>query len=83
MSEDLAYCSGCGKPRLIVVRTIDGRYPIVQCGRVRRPGLLSLAAARSVIRERRARLKLRKAELRRTYGEEKRRRDDPRLKAVR
>lgn len=50
-----AYCLGCGKPRFVVIRTVDERFPIVQCGRVRRPGTRDRAEARRVIKGRRER----------------------------
>lgn len=58
-----AFCTGCGKPRVILVETIDPRYPIVACGRVKRPGTYDRAYAKSIIKNRRARRKAQKAAL--------------------
>lgn len=71
-----AYCTGCGKPRLIVgaaskdgpQMTIDPRYVLVQCGRVKREGIFDRVAARRVIKARRARKKALKAARIETYG---------------
>lgn len=69
MGPDEAYCTGCGKPRPILHNTVDGRYPIVQCGRVKRPGLFDQRAARAIIRDRRRRRKERKALIAAQYPE--------------
>jgi len=68
--EPTYYCTGCGKPRPLVAGylPIDERYPLVQCGRVKRPALTDLKAARRVIRERRKRRKLLRAALRPQTG---------------
>lgn len=47
---------------------LDPRYVTVQCGRVTRPGLFDRAQARQIIRERRARRKAVKAEIKKAYG---------------
>jgi len=65
-----AFCTGCGKPRLIIpgYTSIDERYPVVACGSVKRPGTMDAAEARAIIKARRARRKERKALLAATYG---------------
>ncbi len=68
LGQHEAYCTGCGKPRPILERTIDERYPIVACGRVKRPGTYDKAAARRVIKDRRARRKAAKALNERVLG---------------
>lgn len=62
-----AYCYGCGRPRPIVGRSVDERYPLVQCGSRRREGTLDRTAALAVIKDRRKRLKARRDALSTAY----------------
>lgn len=51
-----------GQPIYSASPTVDPRYPIVACGRVKRPGTFDRAQANRIIRERRARRKAAKVE---------------------